>query len=148
MTRCLFETLVCSLVRLSAVLTSVVAALTVVFSAMLNVAVLDIESWKSCRFSEEWQPSVLLSANDPISHYVFSFTALLIAAWLALLFFCKEKMSRIHYGQVKTNDLWLIVNAFLPFLPACAFGLLLHEDESLGFLIAFALSWAGFATLF
>ena len=71
----------------------------------------------------------------------FLFTALLIAAWLASLFFYKEKMSRIHYGQVKTNDLWLIVNAFLPFLPACAFGLLLHEDESLGFLIAFALSW-------
>lgn len=65
----------------------------------------------------------------------FLFTALLIAAWLASLFFYKEKMSRIHYGQVKTNDLWLIVNAFLPFLPACAFGLLLHEDESLGFLI-------------
>lgn len=69
----------------------------------------------------------------PIMYFLF--TALLIAAWLASLFFYKEKMSRIHYGQVKTNDLWLIVNAFLPFLPACAFGLLLHEDESLGFLI-------------
>lgn len=101
LTRCLFETLVCSLVRLSVVLTSVVAALTVVFSAMLNVAVLDIESWKSCGFSEEWQPSVLLSANDPISHYVFSFYRLAYCgvACLIVLLQRKNEQDSLWPGQ-------------------------------------------------